>query len=75
MAIEALLKEAKGLSEESVMEVIRFIKFLKQETQNPSYLPDSLPSQQKIRKEGLYKGQIWMSDDFNSPMDEFKEYM
>ena len=75
MAIEALLKEAKGLSEESLLEVIRFIRFLKQEHQNSSDLPDALPSQQKIRKEGLYKGQIWMSDDFNSPLDEFKEYM
>jgi hypothetical protein len=24
---------------------------------------------------GSLKGQIWMSDDFNEPLDDFKEYM
>ena len=29
------------------------------------------------RKElfGKYKGQIWISPDFNEPLDDFKEYM
>ncbi len=25
--------------------------------------------------EGKYKGQIWMSDDFDAPLEDFKEYM
>ena len=24
---------------------------------------------------GAMKGQIWMSDDFDEPLDDFKEYM
>ena len=24
---------------------------------------------------GLFEGQVWMSDDFNEPLDEFEEYM
>ncbi len=32
------------------------------------------PTQKSIEF-GKYKGQIWMSDDFNEPMEEFKEYM
>jgi DNA-damage-inducible protein J len=32
------------------------------------------PSQKSVEF-GKYKGQIWMSDDFNEPMEEFKEYM
>ena len=24
---------------------------------------------------GIFKGEIWMSDDFNAPLEEFKEYM
>ncbi len=24
---------------------------------------------------GKYKGQIWMSDDFNEPLEDFEEYM
>ena len=29
----------------------------------------------KERKIGSAKGQIWYADDFNSPIDDFKEYM
>ncbi|OHD73208.1 MAG: hypothetical protein A2355_06325 [Spirochaetes bacterium RIFOXYB1_FULL_32_8] len=24
---------------------------------------------------GIYEGQVWMSDDFNEPVEDFKEYM
>ena len=24
---------------------------------------------------GIFKGKIWMSDDFNDPLDDFDEYM
>ena len=27
------------------------------------------------RKLGKYQGQGWMSDDFNEPLEEFKDYM
>jgi hypothetical protein len=27
------------------------------------------------RKIGKYDGQVWMSDDFDEPLEEFKEYM
>lgn len=30
---------------------------------------------QKDRVFGQYDGQVWMSDDFNEPLDDFKEYM
>ena len=30
---------------------------------------------QKTIEFGKYKGQIWMSDVFEEPMEEFKEYM
>ena len=26
------------------------------------------------RAPGLYEGQVWMSDDFDAPLDEFREY-
>ncbi len=29
----------------------------------------------KKRKAGLLKGKIWMSDDFDAPLEEFEEYM
>lgn len=24
---------------------------------------------------GLYEGKVWMADDFDAPLEEFKEYM
>lgn len=29
----------------------------------------------KSRQPGSAKGQVWMSDDFDEPLEEFKEYM
>ncbi len=29
----------------------------------------------KKREFGKYDGQVWMSDDFNEPLEDFKEYM
>jgi len=31
--------------------------------------------EKKIPKPGCMKGKIWMSDDFDAPLDDFKEYM
>ena len=77
MALELLLEEAQGMSEASLMEVVRFMRFVKQE--NNRDLKESipyLPEDNKLvfRKPGLYKGQIVMADDFDAPLDDFKEY-
>ena len=29
----------------------------------------------KDREFGQYNGQVWMSEDFNEPLEEFEEYM
>ncbi|MEL7077030.1 MAG: DUF2281 domain-containing protein [Cyanobacteria bacterium J06629_2] len=29
----------------------------------------------KNRKPGSAKGQVWMSEDFDEPLDDFKDYM
>lgn len=29
----------------------------------------------KVRQFGGWKGQIWMADDFDAPLDDFKDYM
>ena len=31
--------------------------------------------ERKTPKPGCMKGKIWMSDDFDAPLDDFKEYM
>jgi len=33
------------------------------------------PSPRKTPKLGCMKGKIWMSDDFDEPLEDFKEYM
>lgn len=33
------------------------------------------PPIKKKRPIGLMKGQIWIADDFDAPLDDFKEYM
>ena len=29
----------------------------------------------KLPRIGAFKGEIWMSDDFDEPLEEFKDYM
>ena len=74
MALELLVAEARDLSEDSIMEVINYIRALKVKTQR-SELDPSLRDKPVVRKAGKYRGQIFMSDDFNEPLDAFKEYM
>ena len=33
------------------------------------------PTTPRAEAFGCMKGQIWMADDFNAPLDDFKEYM
>ena len=67
MALDLLLEEAQGMSEASLMEVVRFMRFVKSENKKnsaESASPDVEGSSHVIRKPGLYKGQIKMADDF-----------
>lgn len=76
MALELLLNEAKGMSEEALMEVIRFMRFLKVDSVNePVTDMTALQGTKKYRSAGSYRGQIIMSDDFDDPIEDFKEYM
>ena len=43
--------------------VITFIKPIKKDSVRPPF------------KYGSMNGKIWMSDDFDAPLDDFKEYM
>ena len=36
---------------------------------------EEIPSQKKRRVAGGLKGKIWMSDDFDEPLDDLKDYM
>lgn len=73
MAIDLLLQEAQGLSEESLMEVVRFMQFIKAERKNNASF--AAQAEQSRRQAGLYQGMIRMTEDFDAPLPEFKEYM
>ena len=75
MALELILQEAQGLSEESLMEVLRFMKFIKAESAKAAAPDTAQGDAQKRRKAGQYQSQIWLADDFDAPLSEFKEYM
>ena len=34
-----------------------------------------VPASKKRRIVGIAKGSVWMSEDFDAPLEEFKEYM
>ena len=72
MTIETLIHEAQGTSAEILDKVIRYLKYLKKETAERNA---SEPEGQKRRPYGIYRGQIKMSEDFDAPLDDFKEYM
>ena len=78
MVLDMLIQEAQGLSEDSLMEVVRFMRFIKNE-HNLHFVPSektaSTEDKPKIRQAGKYRGQFHISPDFDEPLEEFREYM
>jgi hypothetical protein len=61
---------------EYVGEEIEIIVFPVKKTDNPEKLTNDLVTSAKaIPVFGCMKGQIQMSDDFDEPLEDFKEYM
>ena len=50
---------------------ITFVEPLKKDAANINQ-PAKLPRSTAL---GLWKDKVWMSDDFNEPLEEMKEYM
>ena len=50
--------------------VITFVEPLDKESADPE--PKKLP---RSTIKGLLKGKVWMSDDFDEPLEEMREYM
>ena len=69
MALDSLIQEAQNMSESSLNEVLRFMRFLKKEAANVT------EEKKAIRQPGGLSGIIVMADDFDAPLDDFKEYM
>jgi mRNA-degrading endonuclease RelE of RelBE toxin-antitoxin system len=73
MMIEtAILKNLEKLPESVKQAVLDYIEFLvNRYAQEP-------PKTEKTAKRGglgIWKGKIWMSDDFDEPLEDLKDYM
>ena len=78
MPLDLVIREAKGMSDEALMEVVNFMRFLKLESfrgMHPETGQDSDSIRRNRRTPGLRHGQIMISDDFDAPLDDFREYM
>lgn len=70
MTEQAILEEIHSLPENLRLEVMHYVSFLKNKYLNGSDQPI-----QKKRVFGMAKGKFEMSDDFDDPLDDFKDYM
>jgi len=69
-----LINKISMLSENKLIIAKTFIDFLEQqkETENLEEITTKKPFS---RSRGVFKGKIWMSEDFDEPLEEMKEYM
>ncbi len=63
---EAVLVKLKGLPLEQQQQVLDFIEFIEKKYVEKELNP-SKPSGKRIA--GLQKGKIWISEDFNEPLE------
>ena len=75
MAYDMLVKEAAGMTEEQVMQLLAFARFLKYGAQPVTDHSANEDQSSWKRHPGLLAGQIWMVDDFDETPDGFEEYM
>ena len=74
MSMELLEKEAEGLSEQAMAEVLDFILFLKTRPGHEKYT--SPQGRVHKRQLGVFENEsFYMADDFDETPDSFKEYI
>ena len=78
MAIDLILQEARGMTDDALMEVVHFMRYLKIESLRSTMdgsAEKTAAGKRVIREPGLYAGKIQIADDFDAPIDDFREYM
>ena len=83
LAHKELVNKITTLPVEKLNIAMTFISFLEQ--QEPKFFKETakkdfgetsrLAKKTFSEMRGIFKGRIWMSDDFNEPLEELKEYM
>ena len=72
MPVDMLVKEAQGLSEKEIANVIHYVKFLKFESNGSFDVPPAQTGRER-RKAGMWKGLIKIPDDFGEPQITAKQ--
>ena len=70
MSTELLEKQILELSDDQKLKVANYVQELLSEVKKNPEKKDNL-----YRGYGSLKGKIWMSEDFDAPLEDFKEYM
>jgi Protein of unknown function (DUF2281) len=68
---QALLEQIQRLPESVQQEALQYIEGLVAK-HNQSVQAPPLDRKNAF---GIWKGEVWMSDDFNAPLDDLQEYM
>ena len=63
------LQDFEALPPEKQAEVVDFIHFLQ------SRQTRQIQAQKRQRPFGILRGEVWMSDDFDAPLEDFSAYM
>ncbi len=64
-----LIEKIKNLPPDYQQPVNNFIDFILEKKIN------ILPPERRYRESGQLKGKVWMSPDFDAPLEDFKDYM
>ncbi|MBQ6609000.1 MAG: DUF2281 domain-containing protein [Oscillospiraceae bacterium] len=76
MPYDVLVNEAKNLTDDQIMQVIAFARFLRHESiDHLKKAEDPGENQGWIRKPGILAGKLWMADDFDETPEGFEEYI
>jgi hypothetical protein len=75
--VQHLLQTFETLPAELQQEVVDFADFLAQRRLGSIQKKPSKEEIAERRRQGFgeLKGKIWMSEDFDEPLDDFKDYM
>jgi DNA-damage-inducible protein J len=70
-------KEAQDLFSSLGMDMTTAINIFLRQSIRVRSIPFSITAEPgiKVPKPGCMKGKIWMADDFDAPLEDFKEYM
>jgi Protein of unknown function (DUF2281) len=73
---QALLDQLQQLPESVQQQATHYLKHLI--AQHATTLDKATPDQPPVSRKdafGIWKGQIWMAEDFDAPLEDMQEYM